>query len=251
MATSHLNLHSGGQLVTVDELRAVPTPPPEGRWRPISHLSFLERVTTTLTEAGYEIREQKLALHRNGARFFGTLDLATSLGEGVSLCCGIRSSHDKSYPLGWACGSRIHVCSNLAFSGELMVKHKHSTFGEQRFAEAMARAIVSLGQFKQIEAQRIERMRKEEVTADQADALILRSFDRGIISAPQLPKVIKEWREPAHEEFKPRTRFNLLQAFTSAIGDRVNSNPQRYVLTTMRLNSLLATDDYPRLHQPA
>lgn len=31
-----------------------------------------------------------------------------------------------------------------------------------------------------------------------ADALILRAFEKGIVSSPHLPGVIREWRNPTH-----------------------------------------------------
>lgn len=126
---SQLMLHAGGQLCTVQELQAIPTPPPEGRWHPVSHARVLETVTGTLQGAGYEIRDRKLAVARDGQRFFGTLDLATPLATGVALAVGIRNSTDKSFPLGFCAGNRVFVCDNLAFRSELLVKRKHTRFG--------------------------------------------------------------------------------------------------------------------------
>jgi hypothetical protein len=239
MAQSALNLHSGGHLVALDELRQIKAPPPEGRWKPVSHAAVLDRVTTTLTEAGYEIRDQKLAVARDGARFFGTLDLSTPLATGVSLAVGVRNSTDKSFPLGFCAGSRVFVCSNLAFRSELLVKRKHTTFGEQRFAEGIATAVASLGQFKEMEQTRIRTMMDTEIGPDLADALILRAFDRGIISTHHLPKVIKEWREPEHDDFQPRTLWSLFNCFTACLRERATTAPQRFVIQTMRLNALL------------
>jgi hypothetical protein len=110
MPTSDLCLHKGARLVTLDELARVKAPPPEGRWYPVSHAQVHAGVTRTLEEAGYRIERQQLALSREGHRFFGTLDLATTLATGVKLCCGIRNSIDKSFPLGFCAGNRVDEC---------------------------------------------------------------------------------------------------------------------------------------------
>ena len=110
MATSVLNLHSGGHLVTYEALKEAFTPKPVGRWHPVSHAQVLDRVTETLTGAGYTIKNRSLALARDGKRFFGTLDLSTPLSDGVALAVGIRNSTDKSFPLGFCAGSRVFVC---------------------------------------------------------------------------------------------------------------------------------------------
>lgn len=239
MAQASLNLHSGGHLVTLDELREVKAPPPEGRWFPLAHAKVVDTVAGTLKDAGYVIESQQLAVARNNHRFFGTLTLGTPLVSGVQLAVGIRNSTDKSFPLGFCAGSRVFVCSNLAFRSELLVKRKHTRFGEQRFTEAIAGAVTQLTSFRQQEADRIKRFMLTDLTDDQADALILRSFEKGIISAPLLPKVIAEWRKPSFEEFEPRTVWSLFNAFTTILRPRTETVPAVVAGQTMRLNALL------------
>jgi hypothetical protein len=155
---SALMLHSGGRLCSEQELRAIPAPPPEGRWHPVAHACVLDAVVSTLEGAGYRIQDRKLAVAREGKRFFGTLDLATPLAGGVALAVGIRNSTDKSFPLGFCAGARVFVCDNLAFRSELLVRRKHTRFGQVRFQNAIADAVQSLASFKQAEECRIGRM---------------------------------------------------------------------------------------------
>src|SRR5262249_14427770 len=122
--TGQLVVHAGGRTVSLDELRACTTPAPVGRWHPTGHVTVLDAVKETLLGAGYVIRAEKFALSRGDARFFGVLDLETPLAAGVSLSVGVRNSVDKSFPLGFAAGSRVFVCDKLAFSAELMVRSK-------------------------------------------------------------------------------------------------------------------------------
>src|SRR4051812_24883804 len=82
MAEGTLILHAGGKLVTLDDLTQCKTPPPEGRWHPVPHVSVLTAVKETLHGAGYVITSEKLALARSDARFFGILNLETPLASG-------------------------------------------------------------------------------------------------------------------------------------------------------------------------
>lgn len=239
MSTSTLIRSNGARLVTSEELAEYEAPPPQGRWFPLAHHAVVFRVKLTLAEAGFEVKKQQLALAKDNARFFGTLDLASTLTEGVFLSVGIRNSIDRSLPIGFCAGSRVVVCENLAFRSELLVKRKHTRFGEQRFANDIAGAVVKLNAFKEDEGKRIAAMRVTEVTADKADSLILNAFEKGIITTPALPKVLKCWREPEHEEFQERTYWSLFNAFTSALGDRALANPHTYATLTMRLSSHL------------
>ena len=240
MSTSTLVLHRGARVVDLDELSGVKAPEPQGRWFPIAHSKVLTRVKETLGEAGFEVRREQLALSKGDHRFFGVLDLESALTEGTTLSVGVRNSTDQSFPIGFAAGSRTFVCDNLAFSAELMVKRKHTRFGEQRFGNDIATAVQKLHQFKVDEARRILLMRATDVTDVEADSLILRAFEKGIITTPYIPKVLDEWRVPRHGEFEERTYWSLFSAFTSAMADRAKQNPHAYAVTTMRLSVHLA-----------
>jgi hypothetical protein len=239
MSTSTLIRSKGAELVTIDQLAEVKPPPPEGRWFPLAHHAVVCRVKQTLTDAGFEVKKEQLALAKDRARFFGTLDLVSALTPGVTLAVGIRNSVDRSLPIGFCAGSRVLVCENLAFRSELLVKRKHTRNGERHFANDIAGAVHKLEAFRVDEGKRIAAMRIAEVNNDKADSLILNAFEKGIITTPALPKVIECWRNPVHDEFKERTYWSLFNAFTSALGERALANPHAYATLTMRLSGHL------------
>lgn len=241
MATSVLNLHSGGHLVSYEELKAVPTPQPSGRWHPVAHSAVIDRVTETLTGAGYTIKSQALAVAREGKRMFATLDLSTPLSDGVALAVGIRNSTDKSYPLGFCAGGRVFVCSNLSFNAELLVKRKHTRFAVGRWNNEIAGAVQKLPSFTESEGVRIAALKQLELTDDQALAFLVRSMEKHVISAPVLPKILSEWRNPTHDYGtgdRP-TAWKLLNCYTTVLGKKAITNPAEYAGQTMRLNALI------------
>jgi hypothetical protein len=168
------------------------------------------------------------------------LDLGTPIATGVALAVGIRNSTDKTFPLGFCAGNRVFVCDNLAFRSELLVRRKHTLNGARNFNAAIAQAVLSLGDFKEMERSRIQAMMEHELRPEQADSLMLRSYEKGIISSLVLPRIIKEWREPSYEEFAPRTVWSLLNAFTTVLADRALKQPSQFAVQTIRLNALLA-----------
>src|SRR4029450_3088861 len=108
--------------------------------------------------AGYQVKAEQYALARPDPRFFGVLDLETPLAQGVGLSVGVRNSVDKSFPLGFAAGSRVFVCDNLAFRSELLVRRKHTVNGMKAFGTAISTAVASLTSFREAEELRIRRM---------------------------------------------------------------------------------------------
>lgn len=239
MVSSQLYLHRGARVVGREELNAVAAPIPTETWFPLRHSQVLDTVLGTLEASAFHVNNVQLSLSQDDARFFGTLDLATSLGDGAALAVGVRNSVDKTFPLGFCAGCRVFVCDNLAFHSELLVARKHTLHGIVRFQEAIALAVQSLGQFQEAETHRIEQMRTFELSGCHADSLILQSYEQGIISSRTLPEVIDAWRRPAYREFEQRTLWSLMNAFTGVLKNRSRSNPQQFALQTIRLNVLL------------
>lgn len=240
MVSSALILHRGARLVEREELDRIAAPPATETWFPIRHSHVLDTTMETLHQAGFEVAGTKLALARDNHRFFGVLDLKSPLVCGVTLAVGVRNSTDKSFPLGFCAGSKVFVCDNLAFRSELLVRRKHTRFGQERFEEAIGQAVQSLNQFKDAEAERIRRFQQFVLSDTRAESMMLQSFERGIVSHRVLPQIIREWRTPSFDEFSPRTVWSLLNAFTTALSDRLLSNPQEYASLTIRLQNLLS-----------
>lgn len=239
MVSSALCLHRGARVVNREELNAVEAPPPTETWFPLRHSDVLGTVLETLETSAFQVQGIQLSLSKDNARFFGTLDLAASVGGGTTLAVGVRNSVDKTFPLGFCAGCRVFVCDNLAFRSELLVVRKHTLNGIVRFQEAIALAVQSLGQFQEAEAHRIEQMRVFQLSDVHADSLMLQAYERGIVSLRTLPPVIQAWRKPTHPEFEGRNLWSLMNAFTGVMKGRSVSNPQQFALQTIRLNALL------------
>ena len=240
MATSTLMNHRGAREVLRDELATIETPPPTKTWYPIAHRAVLDSVWATLEGAGFQIRQSRLSLAHADARFFGTLDLATSVSDGVSLAVGIRNSTDQSFPIGFCCGQRVFVCDNLAFTSEIVVSKKHTRFGQERYLEGLARAVGSLNQYRESAACWIKQLQGYALSEDAANSYLLQAYEHGVIGLRLLPLVLREWRNPQFEEYRPRTAYSLFNAFTTVLGqERQASFPAESALTTMRLSKLL------------
>ena len=235
---SQLMLHRGARTVERNDVELVEAPPPTDTWFPLRHGQVLSTAEGALGTAGFQISRSQYALSQDNARFFGTLDLSTSIVEGVSLTVGVRNSIDKTFPLGLVAGSRVFVCDNLAFSAEIYVSKRHTRFGESRFNEGISHAITALNQYQQVEARRIGHYRAAEIDEKTASSCILHAYEEGILSPRTLPNALDEWRKPAREDFEPRTAWSLFNALTSALKER-QGNPAQFASLTMRLYGLV------------
>lgn len=240
MTGKNLMLHRGARLVERAELNRVEAPPPTDTWFPLKHSAVLDAVNQTLESACFGIERMELALSRSDTRFFGTLTLTNRVTDDCSLTVGIRNSIDKSFPIGFAVGERVFVCDNLAFSSEIVIARKHTRFGETRFQEAVSKAILTLPDYLAQAGERIKHLQSWKLSEDEADALLLRCFERGLVSMRQLPRCIAAWRQPAYEEFRPRTGWSLLNSVTGVLKERQRTNPQAAAAQTIALQRLIA-----------
>jgi hypothetical protein len=126
------------------------------------------------------------------------------------------------------------------FRSEIVVTKKHTRYGADRFAEAIATAVSSLSQFQKAEAKRIEQFRHAEIPDTVAESLILRAYEREIVSHRLLPRVLADWRTPSHAAFTPRTLWSLENSFTGVLAEVGKSNPHRFCSLTIALQGLLA-----------
>lgn len=240
MATATLNLHSGGHDVSREELALIPAPQATQTWFPVKHADVLQTATKTLQDAGFTIAKERLSVAKDGLRFFGTLDLTTPIVEGISLAVGIRNSCDKTFPIGFCAGQRVFVCSNLGFTSEIVVSKKHTRFGNDRYVEGIAKAVASLGQYQAQQADWINGLRSWKLTREEADSIILESYEAELIGSRQLPLLLQEWRNPEHEEFREPTGWSLWNAYTAVLGKTTQATqPAKAASMTIKLQGLM------------
>src|SRR3954468_19333089 len=79
MATSSLIAHRGARMVAREELDRIDAPPGTDTWFPIRHSHVLDTAILTLQQAGFGVHSMKHALTRDSHRYFGVLDLRSSV----------------------------------------------------------------------------------------------------------------------------------------------------------------------------
>lgn len=217
--SSRIVLHAGGHAATWDEIIAVPTPDPTDTWVPIPHRQVVEQVADTMQDAGLSIVSAAYGLTNDGNRFFGLLEVAGKQGADSdhALIVGLRNSHDKSFPVKLACGSRVFVCDNMAFSGEVTVTRRHTLNVSRALPGLITRSIGELGNLRNKQLVRFDAYKATSLDTLKAHDLCIRALDLGVVAGQTIPKVLQEWRNPSHEEFASRTIWSLFNSFTEGL----------------------------------
>lgn len=213
---TNLCLHAGGALVTRDDVIGTDTPAPTATHFPIPHGRLIEGVERYLGDSGYTIHAQQHALSHMGQRYFGVFDLRLSSGEDndYGMALGLRNSHDKTFQAALVMGTRVFVCDNLSFSGQVQIARKHTRFITRDIDSLLMKAMGRLHDHKGATDTRIAAYKEREIRDEQAHDLIVKAVDVRAISGMQIRPVVNEWRRPTHDAFQPRTLWSLFNAFT-------------------------------------
>jgi len=217
-----LSLHCGGQLKTRDEVFAVPVPPVTESYVPLSHESLVTRIEKQLAFEGVGIRDEKLALAKQGQRLFGLLqvELPAFAGRDYGCVLGLRNSYDKSCSAGLCIGANVFVCDNLSFHGShITFQRKHTANLLRDLAWIISETVAKLPVLFAAQSQTFEVYRQTELADKQAHDLVIRFFDRGAVNVTDIPILLREWREPRCPEFEEagRTAWRLFNAATETI----------------------------------
>lgn len=113
--------------VSENEVMAVPEPMFTKTWRPVAHRRVIEALDAACGNMELVVQSKEYSVNQNGSRMFGVwhLDYGRSAERGLSL--GFRNSIDKSMVVGIVSGTKVFVCDNLAFSGDYLTFHKHTS----------------------------------------------------------------------------------------------------------------------------
>lgn len=230
MRQADLVLHCGANKVSRDQLAAVETPRPSGRWYPVPHDEVLGTVQRKIESSGLRVVNEAHSITAGGDRYFGLLQVVNGQqANDYATVIGIRNSHDKSFSAGLVVGSQVFVCDNLAFSGEVKIARKHTRYIRRDMPAMVARAVGRLGDLRQTMNTRIEAYKGQELDDLHAHDLIIKGLEARVIASSKLPAVLKEWREPSHEEFaERRNAWRLFNGFTEVLrGGNLHTLPSR------------------------
>jgi hypothetical protein len=216
-------LHAGANPVDYDGLRALETPAATETHVPVPHFRLVDLVAHSLGYYGHEIVQQNFGVTPDGMKFFGVLTLR-SPHTGWSDVVGLRNSHDKSLPVGVSFGSSVFVCDNLAFSGDFVIKTKHSAKLKMRLPGLIGELIEPIAEQRESQQKKLLTYQEAALPDDLADHAIMSMFREGVINLQRIGDVHGEWQKPSHD-WGDKTAWRLFNAATFALTGKVMEKP--------------------------
>jgi len=239
-----LILHCGVDSQSREEIAHLTYPAPMGSRHIVRpFIDSIDLVTDQLKLKGFQITDEafgiKMGKDGTAAQLFGAIEVRQQphpVLEGECIpagssedrsVVGIRASTDQTLPFGLVAGSRVVVCDNLCFSGDLVkVSTKQSTFINDRIEGLVSNAIALLPQEIERENKRFDAYKNYALTGVKGDALLIELVRQGILNVCDLPTAIKEWDTPTYVEHAAQgnTVWKLFNACTQAFKSRGKAN---------------------------
>src|SRR3989442_9576144 len=239
MSEATLIADCGTANVSGAELKAIPVPEGTRTFKPIPHHEIVDALVEALSFRYIGVVRDEYAVSPDGMRMFGVLDLEAAF-DGCRFAIGLRNSNDKSLRLALTCGVRVFVCDNLSFQGEFTpVLAKHSK--NFSIVDSLAIGVDRIQRNFDPLRQQVEAWQSQEITDEQAKLVIYGAFIEGDLSVPRslARDVYRNYFEPTHAEFAPRTMWSLSNAFTSALK---SLDPIPFFQATAKLGTFLSNN---------
>lgn len=203
-------------LLNREQLALVPTPASTLTHRPVPHHEIVNALVETLGFRHIAVHREEYAVSPDGQKMFGVMELETTF-SGCRFALGLRNSHNKSLALGITVGYRVLVCSNLSFSGDYtpLLRRHTKNFNLQ---SALSIGVDDVQRNFRPMVETVERWRATQITDVDAKLRIYEAFVEGALEVPRhlAREVHRQYFEPMHPEFEPRTLFSLQNAFSGA-----------------------------------
>jgi len=231
-----LYLHCGSVPTDLNNINAAFTPQATETHRPISHSDFLDTVEDGLSRSGLTVDSRSYGLSHDDNRMFSLFELSREGGENGTFknVLGIRNSHDKAFSAGLVCGSKVFVCDNLAFSGEIKMNRKHTTHIMRDLPNLVYHMIGQVVEGWMNQEARYEGYQATNLDQSGADEIVGAALRNEAIPPSKHRKVLDEWNEPRHDEFKPRNAWSMFNAFTEVM----KSSPSQLTNRSIRLHKV-------------
>lgn len=213
--SSFLSAHKNTNLVTREQLAALPVVIGTDSFKPVAHIELVESLERVLNERDIVIVREQYAMGKDGLRLFGTLDLTLNGISGTCASLGLRTANNRTMALQMIAGLRVFVCDNMAFSGDTIIMKRRHTSGLNLMQELFRSMDEYEKHYRKLKSE-VESLKGYGMSDVAAKVMIHDVFAKQVMPVRLMPSVSNEYfaENQRHEDFAPRTAWSLLNAFT-------------------------------------
>jgi hypothetical protein len=214
-----------------------------GYWRGLKHIDLVDGIQQEAENRGWDITKSTFALSKDKADLAATFSLAgvpkVKLPKGISLELGLMTSNALRRMTRLTVGGTVAVCLNGLITGEVVMEKKHSKYFDleaelkQGFNQYVTKA--------KLITDEVGSMQSWYISDNDALKILAETGRQHILPWSHIGMIDKLYNNPIHNEFKEKTTWSLLNAFTSV----VKKSPPIFQMSRMlRFHNLLKTEGF-------
>lgn len=243
----------------VRDVRKPPQFAATSSFRPLEHSEALDAVEKAMADVSLIVDHspegglrKRFTLADKNAKMSAVLPLVTRIDDSCRMQVAILNSWNKTLAIRVGFGAEVFVCMNGSVFASEVIGRKHTTNILADLPHLLTKALGKVSEYAEHQRRFFARLREVEMTDVTANDFIVRAaMDHGCVTEGEIVHVVRQWRNPEHDEFKPRTAWSLHNAFTE-VGKRIqNRNGNVHAERSVRLSGLFADSFASDLGLPA
>ena len=132
--------------------------------------------------------------------------------------CAITNNYGNSLNTRCFFGTEVFVCTNGSWwmTANTQSSQKHTINALEDFNSTVWKLSGELDDIYKNVTREFDKLKELDFSSNEEVAhFVAKSFQRGLLSKIDVPKVLNHWNEPEHVEFKDRNGYSLFNAYTS------------------------------------
>lgn len=219
--------HNCNEYVGYEELATLPLPPARDRFVPMAHKDLFDRAVKNLSMLNYEPVKPKFLVDHTKQKFVATFGVKRNEHAHQSLPqnfanndyqfeVGIINSNDGSMSAKLFTGTRVMVCANGQWSGEVVLSRKHTRNAGYDINRGLRDFVFELENTRRDTFANFDKLKEYDFDSKtEVHDFVVETCKRNILPWQHAPKVLEHWDNPEHVEFKDRNGYSLFNAYTS------------------------------------
>ena len=220
--------HNCNEYVEYEDLATIPLPPARDKFVPMAHQDLYDRTVRNLSMLNYEPVEPKFLVDHTKQKFVATFGIKRNqhaldsrlqqdfANDDYQFEVGVINSNDGSMSAKIFTGTRVFVCANGQWSGEVQLSRKHTRNAVNDINRALRDFVFDLEDTRRNTFADFDRLKEYDFSSkSEVHDFVVESCNQKILPWQHAPKVLEHWNNPEHHEFKDRNGYCLFNAYTS------------------------------------
>lgn len=205
-------------VTNIGNLRNIPTESLGPRHSPVNHGDCLDIFQNTLADKNVNFDNGTGLLSKDRLKYVYVCEINVDNRPDLTFTMGFCNYNNKKKSLTGLAGEKVFVCSNEMYTGQIKDyrrRHTAGIHGEVR--GVFENTVEQFDAFVKKRGAEIDFLKEAKFGDKQLGDTVLNLHRNSYLGSTNISRIVKEWDNPRHEEFKERTAWHFQNAATEVM----------------------------------